>query len=354
MTGIFGRWRGIFLAAVVAWSQLVFSDVIAFASPSSIVVGSQNAFSPGSSKAGTIQQNLDNALVACRTPGPESVAVVRVKGEPVITVGGFYVCEVDNATARAHKSTANALAQSWSNSLRLALKNKVNLNAYMAHLTGHTVANPGTSSSAVGNYRYYKRGNLVYMPTGMSFPVALTTQLSSQNARPGDLVEGRITQDIMFGDSSIPQNSVVTGQITSASAGSKMAHAGELAIKFNRLTTPSGVETPIVAHIVGGLSKEGPPSKDGELFKGSTLSSRVKRVALDGAIGAGAGALAGTAIGAIASHGYGTGRGALAGMTIGGALGVAGSLFLRRGADVHADPGSILKLQLDAPAKIAG
>jgi hypothetical protein len=77
-------------------------------------------------------------------------------------------------------------------------------------------------------------------------------------------------------------------------------------------------------------------------------------VALDGAIGAGAGALSGTAIGAIASHGYGTGRGALAGMTIGGALGDAGSLFLRRGADVHADPGSILKLQLDAPAKIAG
>jgi hypothetical protein len=69
MIGIFGRWRGIFLAAVVAWSQFVFSDVIAFASPSSIVVGSQNAFSPGSSKAVTIQQNLDNALVACRTPG---------------------------------------------------------------------------------------------------------------------------------------------------------------------------------------------------------------------------------------------------------------------------------------------
>lgn len=76
-------------------------------------------------------------------------------------------------------------------------------------------------------------------------------------------------------------------------------------------------------------------------------------MALDGAIGAGTGALAGTAIGAIASHGHGTGRGAVAGMTIGGALGVAGSLLLRRGADVHVDPGSVLKLQLDAPAKIA-
>jgi hypothetical protein len=339
-------------AAVVAWSQMEY--VAAFANPTSVSIGSQNVFNPGSAKTGTVQQNLDNALVACRTPGPASVSVVSVKGVPVITLGGFYVCEIDTATARAHNTTANALAQSWANGLRLALKNRTTVNAYMARLTGHPAVNPGTTSSEAGSYRYYKRGNIIYMPTGMSFPVALTTQLSSQYAHPGDIVEGKITEDIMFGDTSIPQNSTVVGQVTSASPGSKMAHAGELALKFNRLRTPSGVETPIVAHIVGGLSKEGPPSKDGELFKGSTLSSRVKRVALDGAIGAGTGALAGTAIGAIASHGYGTGRGALAGMTIGGALGVAGSLLLRKGANVHVDPGSILKLQLDAPAKIAG
>jgi hypothetical protein len=88
-------------------------------------------------------------------------------------------------------------------------------------------------------------------------------------------------------------------------------------------------------------------------FKGEGTRVKVEDAALRGAIGAGAGALLGTTIGAIASRGYGTGRGAVAGVALGGALGVADSLLLRKGRDVNVGSGQALKLQLDAPASIS-
>lgn len=89
-----------------------------------------------------------------------------------------------------------------------------------------------------------------------------------------------------------------------------------------------------------------------DLYKGETTSSRVKKIAIDTGIGAGVGAIAGTAIGAIASHGYGTGRGAIAGVATGAIIGSAGSLLLRKGHDVNVNSGDVMRLQLDAPAQI--
>ena len=111
---------------------------------------------------------------------------------------------------------------------------------------------------------------------------------------------------------------------------------------------------PINAHIIGGLGKyEGVGGATSDQFHGETTAHKIEDAAIRGAVGVGGGALLGTVVGAIASHGYGTGRGAVAGATLGGAIGVADSLLLRKGNDVKVNSGQSLTLQLDAPAQLA-
>ena len=327
----------------------------ALALVSGVMVAGQQAFNPYSAqRSSAIQKNIDNALVASSNKGPSSVGIVVVKGQPVITLGGFYICTVDQASARAAKTTPILLAQKWATGLKLSLQNQTKVDNYLTKLTNQITAQPGTTTTQVGSYPYYRQGKAIYIPRGMTFPVTLRNGLSSENAKAGDIVEATIAEDVNLGETSIPQNSTVFGQITDAKAGSRMAHAGVLGLKFTRIRTPDGAETPIQAHISGGLSKYGEVGgSDSDVYKGEGTRQKVKRAALHGAIGAGAGALVGTTIGAIASHGYGTGRGALAGTVLGGALGVAESLLLHKGADVKVNSGEVLKLQLDAPATIA-
>jgi hypothetical protein len=341
--------------AALSISFLVGIPDSALALVTGVTIGGQQAFNPNSAqRSSAIQKNINNALVASPNKGPSAVGIVLVKGQPVITLGGFYICTVDQASAKAANATPTQLAQRWASGLKAALQNQPKVNSYVNKLTDQIAAQPGTTTTEVGSYPYYKQGKAIYIPAGMTIPVTLRSGLSSENAQPGEIIEATITEDINLGETSIPQNSIVSGQITNAKAGSRMAHAGVLGLKFNRIRTPDGAETPIQAHIIGGLSKYGEVGgANSDVYAGEGTRQKVKRAALHGAIGAGAGALVGTTIGAIASHGYGTGRGAIAGTVLGGALGVAESLLLHKGADVHVNSGEVLKLQLDAPATIA-
>ncbi len=131
-----------------------------------------------------------------------------------------------------------------------------------------------------------------------------------------------------------------------------MAKSGQLSIKFDTLRTPDGSSSKIIARLVGGIDKFD-KTTDGTSLKGETTSDKVKTAAIHGAIGAGAGALAGMTIGAIASRGHRTGTGAWSGAAIGAGLGVAESLLLRKGKDVVLQSGEELKLQLDQPATLS-
>ena len=319
-----------------------------------VTIAGQQSFNPYSTaKTAATQKNIDNALVAIPNKEPSQVNVIFVKGQPVITLGGFYVCTVDQVSAKAAKTTPALLAQRWANGLKASLKNQAAVNTYVSKLTGQAASVHGTTTTQTGTYPFYRQGKAIYIPVGMTIPITLQRDLSSETAQAGDIIEARIAEDINLGQTSIPQNSEVLGQVTSSAAGDRLDRAGMLGLKFNRIRTPDGSETPIEAHIVGGIAKYsevgGPESN---IYAGEGTSLKVKRTAVDGAIGAGAGAIAGTAIGAIASRGYGTGRGAVAGLALGGALGVAESLLLHKGANVHVASGQVLRLQLDAPATI--
>lgn len=348
------------VAALVAAQTCAMLPLAALAGP--VRVAGQQAFNVSTGGGGmtadartaVIQKNLDNALVATPNPSPSSVNVVVVKGQPVVTVGGFYVTTVDAAGAKAMKTTPSLLAQRWAGGLKNTLKDPATVSSYVAQLSGSpTTAQAGTTQTNTGSYPFYQQGRVVYVPAGMTIPVQLSTSVTSNSARVGDRVEARVANDIQLGDTSIPAGSTVIGSVTESAAAGRLTKSGMLGLKFNSLRTPSGQEIPISAHIVGGIGKYDEIGQS-DIVRGETTGSKVKQAAIHGAIGAGGGALVGTAIGAIASrHGRGAGRGAIAGTIIGAGVGVAESLLWRKGAEVKVGSGETLNLQLDAPASLA-
>ncbi len=88
------------------------------------------------SRAQTIQHNLDNALVATGNRSPQAVKVVNVKGQSIITMGGYYVAAVDAESAKKAGVSAATLANRWADNLRHALANKVRTENYIAQLVG--------------------------------------------------------------------------------------------------------------------------------------------------------------------------------------------------------------------------
>ncbi|MBZ0288825.1 MAG: hypothetical protein K8I30_14500, partial [Anaerolineae bacterium] len=298
------------------------------------------------------------------------------------------------------------LAQRWADSLRNSLKDQTSVNSYVSHLTGEysnsapppvaQAPQAGNNELYAGNSQYqppqyqppqnqppqyqqqaqyqppagaqaayggqasynppprgYRNGRVIYAPAGLMMPATLTTSISSQVARAGDVIQANISQPIFVGDSQIPVGSVLLGQVTESKEGKRLGLSGALAIEFNRLRTPDGAETPITAHLVGGIGKYD-ENKDGEL-RGETWKRKTVQAGVRGAAGAGIGAALGTAVGAIAGgSGRSTGRGAWSGTAIGGGVGLASSLLLRTGRDVTIQSGTPVQVQLDAPVSIAG
>lgn len=221
----------------------------------------------------------------------------------------------------------------------------------------------GPSASSNQNYNgapvnNYQRGRVSFVPAGLVIPVTLNTAVSTNVARPGDMVQATLSQNVNLGDSVIPAGSVVTGRVTDAKSGGFLGRAGMLTFKFNSLRTPNGAEVPMSAHIVGGLGKYAEVGSQSDTFAGETWKNKAGQTAMRGALGAGAGAALGTAIGAIAAHGHGytgrgIGRGAWSGAAIGGGVGVADGLLLRKGKQVNISSGLPLQLQLDAPMSLS-
>ncbi len=359
----------------------------------------------GTARAEQIQQNLDNALVAAKDRTPAAVNITYVRGLPVITMGGYQVMTVDGASAKANGTTPAVLAQRWADNLRNALRDQNSVQDYVAQLSGdyQNSAPPVTSAPPIQQSNYsappaqsqyggpaqyggtatynatqpaqpgygpppgpyqgppgayqqggagYRQGRVAYAPAGLTMQAMLTTSIDSQVARPGDVIQANLSQPIILGDTQIPTGSVLLGQVAEAKRGGYLGLSGKLEIQFNRLRTPDGVETPIVAHIVGGIGKyqdRGGGQMVGETWKGKTVQA-VGR----GAVGAGLGAALGTAVGAIAGGGHGVGRGAWSGTAIGGGLGVVDSMTLRKGKDVLIQSGTPIQVQLDAPISMAG
>jgi hypothetical protein len=220
------------------------------------------------------------------------------------------------------------------------------------------------------------------VPAGVTFPVTLNTSISTDVAKPGDMVQAMLNQPINLGNGVIPAGTVVVGQVASAKSGGFLGRAGQLGINFNRMRTPNGQEVPMSAHVVGEIGKYSPNA--GGVVAGETWKTKAGQGVIRGLAGAGIGAALGTAVGAIAAKGTrgvqyrpvygpyghqmgpmgyqpqmrggaasGAGRGAWSGAAIGGGVGVLDSLILRKGKNVTIASGTPMNLQLDAPISLS-
>lgn len=353
------------LLATVLTTQLAAGAILPVMAATSVQIGGAPAFSvplgagglTATQRVSAMQKNIDNALVASTDKSPNAVKVSYVNGQPVLTLGGFYIATADAASAKKQGLTASAMANKWAVGLKNSLRSSAAVNQYIANLTDGNrpnVGEAGTTTTSSGSYPYYKQGRIAYIPAGMMMPVTVNTALSSGVSRVGDKVEASLAQPIELGNSEIPAGSLLLGQVTTSVPGARMSHSGNLGLKFTKLRTPDGVETPITAHIVGSLGKfQLASGAQSDVFRGETTNQKLKTAAIHGAIGAGSGAVIGTVIGAIAGNGRGAGRGALAGLGLGAGLGVAESLLLRKGNNVNVGSGDAFNLQLDAPASVA-
>ncbi|MBI2810396.1 MAG: hypothetical protein HYX67_06170 [Candidatus Melainabacteria bacterium] len=297
------------IAGALLLSQSIYLTPLPVLADSSVRLAGQTMFTlPGvgaDKRAETVQNNLDNALVAAKDRSPSAVNITYVKGLPVITLAGYQVVTVDSASAKAAGSTPAVLAGKWAGALRESLADQSSVNSYVSQLTGSFAGSAPPVAAA---------------PPQQSMPQQ-QDEFNTNGARPANY-----------------QGSV-----------------GELGIKFNRLRTPDGIETPITAHLVGGIGKYTDKGSDtSDTVRGEGWKAKVGQTAIRGGVGAGAGAALGVAVGAIAGRsGSGAGRGAWSGAAIGGGVGAA-SMLLRKGRDVIIPSGTQMQLQLDAPATIAG
>lgn len=349
------------LMIAISMSSAMLSPLTALAADATVHVAGRPVFDvlagaggiSAISRAEIMQKNLDNALVSTYARGAAAVNVSYKNGMPVLSVGGHYVGTVDNASAKAAKTTPALLANRWANSIRTALADSESIEAYVAQLSGGERTQAAVTATNPYPTMEPARPMYAHMPAGLTFPVVLSTSISSETARAGDVVEARIDQPIALGEFTIPQGSVVSGRVIDSEPGKRLlARKGALEVAFNELRLSNGQSVPINATVSGGLT-----ATQNAGIVGRVNANPLGKTVVQGTVGAGLGAALGTAIGAIAgSHGEkgrAIGRGAWSGAAIGGGVGAAHALLLSKGAHVVIPSGQRLTLQLQAPSQVA-
>jgi hypothetical protein len=179
---------------------------------------------------------------------------------------------------------------------------------------------------------------VVTIPNGTRLNVTLQNSVSSATSRRGDLITGTISNPIVIGeDIAISTGSQASGEVISVAPAErfKAGKGGYLTVKFTSIQTPDGKKYPI--------------SSTAYSLTGETGGTRLAKGVGKAAIGAGAGALLGTAVGAIA--GGRPGRGAWSGAAIGGGVG-ATSAIISKGKDVGLYSGSQILVTLEHPVQV--
>lgn len=348
--------RALLVAALSLSNTMMFIPTPAFAADATVHLAGQAAFEvPAAaggysaiSRAEIMQKNLDNALIAAANQGPAAVNVAYQKGIPIIRVGGHYIGSVDAASAKAAGTTPALLAQRWASSLRNLMADSANTSAYVAQLTGGERTQFGSVSQTANVPQLPIQPTFAHIPAGMTMEVALTTSVSSETARPGDVVEARLDNPIALGEFTIPAGTVISGRVAESEPGKRLlARAGALELKFNSMRLPNGQTVPIYANVTSGMNVQ-------QSVYGKVTRNPIGRTAVSGTVGAGLGAALGTAIGAIAGRsGKAVGTGAWSGAAIGGGVGAMHALFLAKGQHMVIPSGQRLTLQLQAPSQIA-
>jgi hypothetical protein len=237
-------------------------------------------------RAAAIQKNLDYAIVNAKNRGPDSVRVMVVNRNPVVTLDGFHIATADGNSAARHRTTQMALAEEWARSIKLCLADAAAIDKYLAMLTGKFPA------AAV----VPRNETIAFARGGMFLPVKLSTPINSECSQIGDKVEAVLTKDLPLATSYLstqyeaylPAGTVATGQLIDASNGYLGRNA--FSPRFDHLRTPDGEIIPITGHIFGGVgtwvafNPEGNAPVETGTFAGNRIPTNTALVASKGSI----------------------------------------------------------------------
>ena len=168
---------------------------------------------------------------------------------------------------------------------------------------------------------------VVTIPPGTVLSMSLATALNSKTAKVGDPVKATLTSDVMVdGKTAIANGTTVAGSVVKVVSGSdKIGGTPTLAVSFERIELPGGVDVPVSGEIT-------------EKGKSDNTRDTVKIVG-------------GTAAGAIIGDRVIKGdKGKVIGGLLGGAVGAVAAQ--KTGTEVEMAEGTALSLVLNAPVEI--
>jgi hypothetical protein len=196
---------------------------------------------------------------------------------------------------------------------------------------------------AQGNYSQKSLSPLqgrVMIPAGTALPATISTPITSEYARIGDLVTASLGNDMYSGGTLVlPAGSAIQGRIIDAQSSRYGNRSGRLNVRFDTAITPNGKRY----NISGKLSTE---DGSGIVYGGTTLNSMAK-VAKNTAIGSAVGAVSGVALGGITGR---PGRGTWAGTAIGAGTGFFSS-FMTKGKEAIIPGNTKIDIILDQPVQ---
>ncbi len=168
----------------------------------------------------------------------------------------------------------------------------------------------------------------INVPAGTPLSVELTAGVDTKSAVVGNRVQGRLASDVVVdGRLAAKAGSVVLGTVTEVVSGSaKIGGIPTLALAFDTLTLPSGVNVPISGRVV-------------QQAKSDTGKDTAKIIG-------------GTAAGAVIGHQVDDDKGTVIGGVLGGAAGAIAAQ--KTGGEVRLPAGSVLSVPLDAPFEVSG
>ncbi len=189
------------LIAIFLSQSLSFVPLSVLAANNSIKIAGQPVFAIPSAgdttsiagRTTTIQEHLDDALVAAKDRTPSSVNITYVQGAPVITLGGYQVVTVTAADATAAKTTPALLANQWADKIRNALVDQESINTYVAQLSDTYAASAPpakTDNNPAANQAQYSGNQVVgsSQPPNTQNNIAQPAQgsFAPNNSRPYD------------------------------------------------------------------------------------------------------------------------------------------------------------------------
>jgi hypothetical protein len=184
------------------------------------------------------------------------------------------------------------------------------------------------------------------IPAGTVLPVVLNTYLNTKNTQVGDVFYADTSYPIWIQQRLvIPRGSIVKGTVTEVFKPGALKGKGRIAVRFDTVLLPNGVERPLVAafHGIHGPGAEKIDRKTESVESGGSSNKGSDAGTIVGNAGTGA------IIGSVASRDVG---GTLIGAGAGAAAGAV-IVLLSRDRNLVLDPGTQLDLELRQPLRFA-